>query len=359
MDSSGEGVGDSNGAKKRTRSQTTLDQFSFVNLAHSPLKQAKSALKLNIHSLPNIPSAASSSKHSPLPSSNADCNRPEPNPASDNPDGHDAAADPHRKRPSSPGKDAALSHEHAAKRPRHNTPSIFPTTPAHPQLSNDGNGQRPPSAYRRALSVPAISSSVPLLDLNVIPPSPRRSPTKFRIASVPPEKPSELVPPDPPNLQPSTDPPSPLPPLPHQSSSRSPLSPLSPLPQTDEDTINFGSMPLPLPVFTPSTSAADPKPAPSTSDTKPTRLPVPTVVSRMKPKQSAPPKKPRAPRSVKPTGPSSIRMTRSASLRQKKVEEEAKHRSNRMFSPLPCPHTPVSSMGEYLMPLQYLLTNWM
>ncbi|KAJ2955469.1 hypothetical protein NUW54_g14735 [Trametes sanguinea] len=107
---------------------------------------------------------------------------------------------------------------------------------------------------------------------------------------------------------------------------------------------------LPVPVSATATSLTDPKPPP-TPDTLPTRLPVPSVVSRMKPKQTAPPKKPRAPRSVKQTGPATVRMTRSVSLRQKKVEEEAKQRANPQPGPSATPHRRRSqSFSSYAQP---------
>ncbi|KAI0349961.1 hypothetical protein OH77DRAFT_1525266 [Trametes cingulata] len=290
---------DNAAGSKRTRSQTTLDSFSFVNLARSPLKQARSALRQHSpnHSKPHAPAAP------PAP----------PPTATDTPSSSHATSSPDGllKRPPSPAKDAALTHERDAKRPRHD---IFPKKPSASlsAVPDDPRPHNPSSAYRRAVSVPPISSSVPLLDLNNVPPSPRRSPTKFRIASVPPEQPPSPPPHPPPltlDLVPSI-------PAPEDAPTRSPLSPLSPLPRTDDE-----SMPL------------DPIPAPSTSaPDKPSRLPTASLVSRMKPKQTAPPKKPRHPRSTKSVAPT-VRMTRSASLRQKKVEEEVKVKANRT-SPL-------------------------
>ncbi|KAI9064574.1 hypothetical protein FKP32DRAFT_1649099 [Trametes sanguinea] len=99
MDSSGS----DNSGKKRTRSQTTLDQFSFVNLANSPLKQAKSALKLNVHSLPHIPSTAASSKDSPFVTNHADTTLLEHPPRRNKADPHNPVADRQRKRPPSRG----------------------------------------------------------------------------------------------------------------------------------------------------------------------------------------------------------------------------------------------------------------
>ncbi|KAI0654018.1 hypothetical protein C8Q70DRAFT_1031798, partial [Cubamyces menziesii] len=286
--------GSGSGGKKRTRSQLTLDKFDFVNLAHSPLKQAKSALKAT-----NPTASASSSQN--------DVHQPETNGQQPN-DGS------HLKRPPSPAKDAAIHDERASKRPRHD---IFPklSSTSLPSLPSTSLAQPSSSALRRAVSVPPPSSSVvPLLDLNNVPPSPRRSPTKFRIASVPPEHPEA---PQPKLPQLSFHPPSPQRPI-SRPSSRSPLSPLSPLPQTDDEPIppHPKPDPPPPPIPIPSTSSGPP-------DTMPTRLPIlSSVVSRMKPKQSPLAKKPRLPK--KSTSSNAIRMTRSASLRQKKSEEEAK-----------------------------------
>ncbi|TFK82380.1 hypothetical protein K466DRAFT_302893 [Polyporus arcularius HHB13444] len=195
---------DSKAAVARTRSQTTLDAFFSrpLDLAASPLKQARR-------------NVAASERPDPLPSSSADISAD---------DDDDPMHDHHYKRPSSPAKDAALLHERDHKRPRH---GVFPP-PKPSSLPPD-----PPSATTlpaRAKSVPPL----PLLDLNNVPPSPRRSPAKFRIASVPPEQPPSPPPKTPTFIfEPST-------PNPHiPDTCMTPMSPLTPLPTNGDNTLDI------------------------------------------------------------------------------------------------------------------------
>ncbi|OJT02222.1 hypothetical protein TRAPUB_7249 [Trametes pubescens] len=345
-------------SKKRTRSQTTLDAFVSVNLARSPLKQARSALR---HTPPHRPAP-------PQPHTDS-------RPRSTSPDN---ATEGKLKRPLSPGKDAAVHHERDFKRARHNL-AVFPRRPsAH---TSDHPPQQSSSAYRRAVSVPAISSVVPLLDLNNVPPSPRRSPTKFRIASVPPESkppdqplpalqltiqpPSPSIPPERAFLrteasksdqplpalqvtQLSIRPPSPvIPPEPQHESPPSPLSPLSPLPLTEDELMPVDPAPAPSTSNSTSTATSESKAIPMpTSESRPSRLPVSSIVSRMKPKTPAPAKKARS----KAFAPS-VRTTRSTALRQKKVEEEAKTKAHPAAGPSATPHRRRSmSLSSYAQP---------
>ncbi|KAI0752990.1 hypothetical protein C8Q80DRAFT_488853 [Daedaleopsis nitida] len=145
-------------SNKRTRSQTTLSQFFPQNLAASPMKQARK--NASSERRPDTPPVV------PSTSTNAD----------DDSTMHDHLL----KRPPSPAKDAALQHQPDLKRPRN---ALFPP----PKPSSLPHRAQPTSSPdRRAKSVPPPASTVPLLDLNNVPPSPRRSPSKFRIASVPP-----------------------------------------------------------------------------------------------------------------------------------------------------------------------------
>ncbi|KAL1937209.1 hypothetical protein VTO73DRAFT_14462 [Trametes versicolor] len=276
-----------------------------------------------------------------------------------------------------PGKDAAVHHERDFKRARHDFP-IFPRRPsAH---ANDHPPQQSSSAYQRAVSVPAISSVVPLLDLNNVPPSPRRSPAKFRIASIPPEfNPPEqplpalqltIQPPSPsiplklpsvstedksphsplPALQVtqlSIRPPSPsIPPEPQHESPSSPLSPLSPLPLTEDELMPVDPAPAPSTSSSTSTSGSKSTPMP-TSESRPSRLPVSSIVARMKPKTPAPAAKKARSKTFAP----SVRTTRSTALRQKKVEEEAKTKAHPVPGPSATPHWRRSmSLSSYAQP---------
>lgn len=277
---------------KRTRSQTTLDQFRF-NPAASPLKQARSALK-NAPTTAERPQPPNPSQPTPLP--------PPASGADDNvQDG--TMDDHHLKRPSSPGKDAALLHQPDLKRPRHAIfPPPKPSTLAHPPSTS------PSSPDRRAKSVPPSPSPVPLLDLNNVPPSPRRSPTKFRIASVPPEDRRDPSPdPD------STDDPAMIIPptanslafvFEHATPNRTarlapvvtPMSPLTPLPSTLDDSVrtdpalDLDATPVPRspklpPLLTAQTPASESTPRASTSHTQ---LPA-TTLPPQQPKLAHPP----------------------------------------------------------------------
>ncbi|KAI1787830.1 hypothetical protein LXA43DRAFT_1097916 [Ganoderma leucocontextum] len=297
-------------ATKRTRSQTTLHTFfpTRLDLAASPLKQARNALK---HPPPADPHP------SPPPL------LPELDPATTTPSPDNAL-----KRPSSPAKDAALLLERDFKRLRHE--ALFPK-PSLP-LTSSSDPSLPASPDRRAKSVPPrplsppSDSPVPLLDLNNVPSSPRRSPTKFRIASLPPQSPGKHLHPHLPH-RPSSFPhappkspstfflqstPLPLisdPNLPPDASTAlppptTPMSPLTPLPQDDSFLIHpapdLDATPVPKPIPT-LLFSIDPLPGPST-------LPPPPDV----PSPSATPTRP--PPHLPPLVPSSTEQTQPESM---------------------------------------------
>ncbi|KAI0827847.1 hypothetical protein BC628DRAFT_120169 [Trametes gibbosa] len=283
--------------KKRTRSQTTLDKYLPVNFSQSPLKHARSALR---HASPST------------------VNEPQP---------PDLPTDGKLKRPSSPANDPALFLERDPKRPRRD---LFPPSAVRP---TDDPPSVSSSPFRRAHSVPPISSTLPLLDLNNLPPSPRRSPAKFRIASVPPDPPPlhSLV------LHPRPTPKPSISIVPHPppslSTPPSPLSPLSPLPSTDDERMPVDAAPVPTP-----------------SDLKPSRLPVPSVIAKIKPKLPTLTKKALSAHPTKQTS-LAIRTTRSASLRQKKVQDEAKAKPPPTQGPSATPHRRRSmSLSSYAQP---------
>lgn len=273
---------------KRTRSQTTLDAFFSFNLAASPLKEARR----NVAAHERPPHESDPPTPPTLPSLDVPS-------AADNNTVHDAMHDQQLKRPPSPAKDAALLHERDPKRPRH---AVFPPPKPSSLPPEPSTSAAPPA---RAKSVPPLSSvTIPLLDLNNVPPSPRRSPTKFRIASVPRELPPKSPSPNPlarvdihPPLTLQLPPKSPTftfdqtTPTTHiPDDGMTPMSPLTPLPPTGDNTMldaTFDADATPVPrspqrsLLFPQLNA--PAPPPPALDPAPPTSVAPVVASQPKP----------------------------------------------------------------------------
>ncbi|KZT69712.1 hypothetical protein DAEQUDRAFT_250685 [Daedalea quercina L-15889] len=333
-------------SSRRTRSQLALPAFDLNQLARSPLKDARQALRNN--------------------------QSPQTNPGI-------ADVDPrlfsplHKqpKRPSSPFKDHG-TYERDSKRARHDdqreenqSPLLGPRRP--PSASSIRESTVPldtPSKFRRAQSVP-IWPSAPLIDLNHIPRSPSKPSPVLRIATLPIEGVQPVQPVAPLTTQEpiaqltlnNASSPAPIPPsTPEQTMApTSPLTPLTPLSEVT-DLPRFPSEPAQsssddTPTAAPSIESSSfhpaksysahpaesssvypvetPKRAPSaatiaTPSTGFSRLPRPSFVASSRPPSVKKPEYSKAPskRQEKPRtrlGPIPLggRMTRSAALRQK------------------------------------------